>query len=125
MRKDRILALADLIEKQPHTSRDGAPGFCMEAYVHSCGTPSCIAGWASWLSFRKPKTLSGGETDLFDRAKSYLRLDSATAYRLFLPPGYFDPHLYTPAQSAATLRRLAETGEVNWSVSQESNHDPL
>lgn len=116
MNKKRILALADLIEQQQHTSFSAESGFSMSSYVHECGTPSCIAGWASWLSFGKAPVLAD-EILLFDRARGYLGLKEDAAKSLFLPANYQDQDLYTPTQAAETLRHLAKTGEVDWSVS--------
>ncbi|MDR9777244.1 hypothetical protein RJJ65_32315 [Rhizobium hidalgonense] len=113
MNKKRILALADIIEKQPHTGKESAEGFSMSSYVHDCGTPCCIAGWAAWLSFRKPKQMVDS-TAVFYRAKTYLGLHEVEADLLFLPHEYHCGDKYPPSQAAATLRHLAETGEVNW-----------
>lgn len=115
MNRERILALAELIEQQPHTGRLSADGFCMSNYVHNCGTPSCIAGWAAWLSHRKPKQMEDSMA-LFWRAQNYLDLSEDQADRLFLPYNYHCEDQYPPSQAAATLRHLAETGKVDWSV---------
>lgn len=125
MNKDRILALADLIEKQPHTVSLHGSGFCMNYVLHSCGTPSCIAGWAAWEEEGRPKAVSTPDTgwSLECKAQKYLGLATSVeaelsdiAYSLFYPEGD-RVDLYdniTPAQAAACLRHLAETGEVDW-----------
>ena len=45
MNVDRILQLADVIEKQLNRTFDAPAGFSMETVRHSCGTPSCIIGF--------------------------------------------------------------------------------
>lgn len=55
--KARINAVADIIAETPHvhtwSSEDNLCGFNMAGYTHLCGTPSCIAGWAAYLSVEK------------------------------------------------------------------------
>lgn len=116
MNKTRILALADLIEKQPHVELNSDSGFNMREYHHRCGTPSCIAGWVNEMS--KETNCGGPEHS----AAKYLELDWVTADRLFEPShlsgyhgGVFGWRDITPQQAATTLRKLAETGEVDWS----------
>lgn len=123
MRTDRILALADLIEKQPHTNDDDAEGFTMGVYFHNCGTPSCIAGWAMAMEFndyseklrRKAEKSFGDACGPFeDRIPgNFLGITPRQEGELFAPRNRSD---ITPTQAAATLRRLAETGEVKWEV---------
>lgn len=125
MNKERILALADLIEKQPHTPVQAESGFNMADLVRECGTPACIAGWAAWEEEGRPAAVSAPDTGwcLERKAQQYLGLApsgeaelSDTAYSLFYPEGdqvgFYDE--ITPAQAAACLRHLAETGEVDW-----------
>lgn len=116
MNKERILALADLIEKQPHVKLNEAPGFNMSDYRHKCGTPACIAGWAAEIS--EENSFNG--TNYL--AEKYLELDRITAKMLFAPhfiAGYHKAwkswNDITPQQAATTLRKLVETGEVDWS----------
>jgi hypothetical protein len=110
MNVERILALADIIEAQPHTSSSDESGFNMNAYSHHCGTPCCIAGWAAG-------NVAGlDEEDVFHVAAALLDLSSTLAVQLFIPP--FDGArwgMITPAQAAITLRNLAATGIVDWS----------
>lgn len=125
MNKERILALADLIERQPFANEFDAPeGFGMVSAEHACGTPSCIAGWAYWEAQGRPQIIN---TD-YQVAAEYLGLAppetswiESPADRLFFP-GHPDANVHragwnaTPAQAATVLRHLAETGEVNWSI---------
>ena len=103
------------------------PIFSMDRYFHPCGAASCIAGHAL--------SMAASEDDLGDfaldanekqeeRARKYLGLAQEQADALFLPknaeanmdarPG--QNGYISPQRAAAVLRRLAETGEVNWSV---------
>ena len=128
MNKERILALADLIEGQEHTNDwyvGEVHGFNMNKLVYDCGTPSCIAGWAAWEALDQPKVLKTkvfGDSDYIEKtAAEYLGLEynSCNAdkgcYRLFYPntPVYSD---ITPIMAATVLRHLAETGEIDWSI---------
>ena len=125
MNKERILALADLIEKQPHTPLPAENGFNMADLVRECGTPSCIAGWAAWEAEGRPASVRTSTIGwaLEREAQNYLGLEgvnkaelSPKAYSLFYPTyeGCFAYEDITPAQAAACLRHLAETGEVDW-----------
>ena len=112
MNKERILALADLIEVQPKAGYFAEGGFNMGAYVHSCGTPACIAGWAVSL-FDEVTDVEGhcyqiGKA-VHDRAKSLLGLTYGQADTLFREYTANDPKI-----AARVLRELAETNEVNW-----------
>lgn len=128
MNKERILALADLIEVQPHTTFEAEIGFSMDNWSHSCGTPSCIAGWA--CAMEKPIDARPISERSLWHARDYLGLSAEQADALFEPDLRDDEqredndHLavtdlwdaITPSQAADTLRRLAETGEVVWSA---------
>jgi hypothetical protein len=115
MNKERILALADLVERQPHAIEDQPEsGFAMCSLIHECGTPSCIAGWAAWESLGRPGIIEDIE-DVIDLASQYLDLGFDKYRHLFYPSNY-SGNKYTPAHAAFTLRLLAETGEVDWST---------
>ena len=119
MNKERILALADLVEQQPHSIESG---FNMGELIHGCGTPSCIAGWAAWESAGRPEMMVAEEGYAIENeASDWLGLphivESSYAtdlsFDLFYPIGFgFDD--ITPKHAAFTLRRLAETGKVDW-----------
>lgn len=114
MNVERILHLADIIETQPHTSAEAESGFSMQDYTHRCGTPSCIAGWAN--SVFEAVDLNSGEV-----AAVILGLDFEQESSLFYPSGYSEASKHTPAQAARTLRHLAATGEVDWSLPVEES----
>jgi hypothetical protein len=115
---ERILALADLIEKQPHTKIEDDSGFNMDRYRHDCGTPACIAGWAASVESGNIGGYIPGAGYTWATAQNFLGLRETQAQHLFAPYGA-DFDLYdwvdiTPKMAATTLRNLAETGEVNW-----------
>lgn len=122
MNIERINALADLIEQQPQSLHDDQPGFNMNRFVHHCGTPSCIAGWAAWEALQRPaniqETWREGERyrDVEDEAREYLGIDAETAGRLFWGTDGIKLEPITKEQAARVLRHLAQTGEVDWSI---------
>lgn len=117
MNKERILALADHIEKLPHNNDmdEAGPHFTMSRYFNPCGSPSCIAGHAICMfSDKKFEDVYDYE---FNEAAEVLGLDWETAGKLFTPDaseaGKYWSQI-TPKEAARTLRHLAETGEVKW-----------
>lgn len=108
MNTERILHIADLIEKlEPQQ-------FDMNEWANSCGTVACIAGW-TYLTYAD-EVIPGSAGTV---AAEILGLDEEVANSLFVPTDedgldamYED---ITPAHAAQTLRKLAETGEVDWS----------
>lgn len=123
MRKDRILALAAVIEAQPHADVNSSSGFCMKTFVHPCGTPSCMAGFAEALAdhdqtFDRNAAFadhSPHQSSHFHAAKKYLDITDHTARRLFYPY-HRDQHSlvmdFTPEEAATVLRTYAETGKI-------------
>lgn len=118
MNKERILHLAALIEKLPHRNAK-LDGFSMATYVkvaNGCKTPSCIAGWAVHEFDPLPWTVAAKTTTLSEwpaKGRKFLGLTKARAAELFYPEGLYWRDI-TPAQAAACLRNLAETGKVDW-----------
>lgn len=113
MNVERIRELADVIEKQPHAPSFGREGFCMDTWQHPCGTPACIGGWAAFAS---GKSLIHGL--IWNDAQDHLGLSDDQSGDLFYPNNYEGEWSdITPAHAAAVLRNLAETGQVDWSVS--------
>ena len=111
MNKERILELADLIEKQPHTEIDADSGFNMLDFNHLCGTPSCIAGWAVFQSNGNLEYVNSEE------ARIALGLNRLQCEDLFFAwSSNLSLEDITPAHAAFTLRHLAETGVVDWSA---------
>ena len=123
MNVERIRELADVIEKQPDANRnDEGLGFAMSDFFHTCGSPSCIAGWASHLfmsdeqcpDFYSTDDVLADVLDIKISEAIYLSCpenDWANAFALVGEPGHV-----TPAHAAAVLRHLADTGKLNWYV---------
>lgn len=110
MQVERIRALADLIEQQPHTDWSALSGFNMTHYTHNCDTPCCIAGWAAHQTGNKDRPA-------WIEATEYLGLADDVADNLFL---MWDSDIsfesVTPSHAAAVLRHLADHGVVDWTV---------
>lgn len=136
MNKDAISTIAHLLEKEATIrSSGGEIGFDMESYIDttnekfSCGTSACIAGWAVALfnDDGSPRTapLTGEElvaidetevpdsvyASIFDKAQQIFGINDNAAYRLFTPAAL---EVIDAKMAAETLRKLAETGEVEW-----------
>ena len=113
MNKANVLKLAEYIEGLEPEQYDQRH----VAHPHGslCGTPACIAGHAAWLVGNWCRW--GSRTF---SARVWLDLSSFQADCLFdsMPFGPFgtepDISAPTPQDAAATLRHLAETGEVDW-----------
>lgn len=112
MNKDRILELADHIEK--------SETYDQRTWFHTCGTPACIAGHAAML-FAADKLLQMGHMKCPDIAQNELGLSWIKSQRLFdgSPLGFTEDEGFIKVSSAhavKVLRHLAETGEVDWSI---------
>lgn len=129
MNKERLLALADHLEKIPQldlsnsvyastnpTLDDAPTHFCMAKWYenYTCGTAACIAGhavylWKDDLPFKPdPSKPIGRDENVYDMGKEILGLPTRQADYLFM--GYWSPrpiHAITPQEAAAELRRMA------------------
>lgn len=112
---ENILKVADAIEQ--HSIPDlgfnmgvvhgnANPGL-RDLSGHNCGTVACIAGWTHQV-FK-----TGGHT--ISPAGYVLGLNEQESEALFLPEGWADDEI-GPQQAVRTLRHLAATGEVDWTV---------
>jgi hypothetical protein len=107
-----ILRLADVIEKLPHsksvrweTLKSGQ--FNMSYYKSSCGSPSCIAGWADEMFVAETGNDVGGR--ISENAAKWLDIDEEWAdYNLFEPNTNCNHKAITPAQAAKALRSLVK-----------------
>lgn len=132
MNKERILALADLIETLTYRNEDNwAPdSFNMGRYSytydpntdeesgHVCDTPACIAGWAYAMKNNFDENLNWIKFESGMSAE-YLGLTSEQASELFYGRGFSAAKRdieVSPEEAAKTLRHLAETGEVDWFI---------
>lgn len=102
MNVQRINELADIIEALPDSSFD------MTRFTdNECGTPLCIGGWAVWHFDRKNFAVGHIE----HKAAKVLGLN-LEQHGIFYPDCLF--HSVSKHDAAATLRHLAETGDVKW-----------
>lgn len=133
MNKERILQLADAIEREGALPEPDL-GFNMNYFMSEiikadadewgpirgdfayrpCGTVGCIAGHTAHLA---------GITGGFWAAAEWLGLSyvGSDGAELFFPGGVSGIRVFrwsdiTPAHAAAVLRRLAETGKVEWAA---------
>ena len=120
-----IHEVADTIERLEFGHEQGK--FKMMDYTHwltdSCRSPACIAGWTCYIADGEVARPRGDDGDgVHERAADLLRIPDCKANDLFAPSrqvaSYMAPlgaegHI-SPARAAATLRRLADTGVVDW-----------
>lgn len=115
MNKQKILEIADFIEKLPPEQFD------MDLYgieTEKCGTIACIAGWVCLNNGCTVDDNENFKDDNGDRidpsffAQRILEIERWQANSLFYPQGA--NRSATPEKAAATLRILAETGAVRW-----------
>ena len=119
MNKDKILAVADAIEKGSKEL-----GFNMNDYHcfssseridhtgNNCGTVACIAGWTVFVEHGMDVLET--ERNIDDLATEILDLTLLEKVRLFEP---FSPHDWPsikPEHAIRVLRNFAETGIVDW-----------
>lgn len=126
MHKERILALADVIEELEmfpvYSKSVGAQTFSMSFYSYDCGSPACIAGWASYTGAKEGFQFES--VGAFGKGAEYLGLTDVTASSLFLASNTrHDIGELTPAAAAWVLRNLAETGRVAWSKAMKVTDD--
>lgn len=120
MNTANITTLANVIENLPPerfnmrswASSQNGPTPTRHEVVHSCGTVACIGGWAESLA--KPDEVMASVAEPgFRLAYNWLGITREQAEELFMPDHKPWGHI-TQAEAVATLRRLAETGEVKW-----------
>lgn len=130
---ENILKVADAIEQ--HSIAELGFNMNYEHYVsgeydrcesldrsgHGCGTVACIIGWTNAVFASEPLGLS-------ETAVAHLGISVRDGDRLFWPDkerwGIRTYDDITPAQAVSTLRRLAATGEVDWSDAAPSKSKP-
>lgn len=143
LRADRLLELADVIEKMPWAKdrqSGGECGFNMEVWNEDfpCGTVSCIGGTAQIHFGLKHETeVYAFLSDLGEKVTEHIVEEEANGYRsaryvrsddyssllsLFYPP----PHGWSadPQEAAQVIRHLATTGQVDWDRMHNSEEEP-
>ena len=112
MNKENVLKLAEYMKALPDNEYD------QRYYSHpthtpgvDCGSPSCVAGHAAFISGRWKSPMEGS----FAIAGDWLGINWIEAKSLFSPKPYGEGDWNPKPQDAAwTLRHLAETGNVVW-----------
>ena len=120
-----IHEVADTIERLEFGIHPGQ--FKMSDYTHwlaeDCRSPACIAGWTCYIADETvPPKGRLEDHPVHERAAELLGIKDDTADVLFAPTSYEahytappgNPGHISPARAAATLRRLADTGRVDW-----------
>jgi hypothetical protein len=119
MNKERIEQLAVAIESHAIDELGFNMGFfrftggAVDASGHDCGTVACIAGTAVTLGKLDGRFLAAADwLDIpYDKVGQELFFPGdASGIRVH------DWTLITPSHAAAVLRRLAETGRVDWAA---------
>lgn len=129
---ENILKVADAIER--HTI--SWLGFNMRSWYadekngtgypdqsgHKCGTVACVAGWATVVELGEEAAKAAFDAarpdrklitmDLLSSPEEFLGINDEQAEALF----YGADSDEGPDQAVRTLRHLAETGEVDWSI---------
>lgn len=132
-RKERLLALADAIERQELVKK--GIGFNMRRWYggradenrlrpkqgmeqHSCGTVAYIAGWTAILEGHPTDSpnASFSDTAIYNNAKKILNLSEEEGRRLFVPGEHYDVlhDAVTAELAVAVIRHFAETGSIAW-----------
>ena len=109
MNNEAILKTADVLDELP----EGYDVFNMGTYMHSCGTPACIAGYAVAVNDEEAyERCRNGVSDVHQTAKRIFGLDIQTSGALFVPGG-LKPYGATAKEAAKVLRNFVATGVVS------------
>lgn len=122
MNKERILEMADIIERTPHAKESvartaydtRAPEFFDMAITH-CGSTACIGGFVRW------KVDGTNEAhDIEWAVAEYFEISDNQANAICYPPFGIDYETITSAQASKLLRNFAESGAVDWNAVLEA-----
>lgn len=111
MNIDNIKKLIKTLEAVEYVEdvRRAESGFNMLDYTHDCGTPSCIAGYAAFLS--NPNDFENSEC--YNKAVSWLGLDhNGGALRLFCPLTVTDWDDIKPEHVIKALNIIIEENDI-------------
>ncbi len=110
--KKNILAIAKLIEALPEEKFD------MTDTTRSCGSPSCIAGWAAWEQHGDP--WKWGSNDLISSALEFFSIteeeEQDRVMRHLFRGDYsnVDNAALTKEDAVEALREYARSGGIVW-----------
>lgn len=134
MNRERLLKLADILEKTPHFTKPTTPGkdnvlellptvkgFNMAQFIahRECGTAGCIAGLTVFHFGEKgildnppdPTSILDDREGVFVTARALLDLSYHEAKALFYADGRTTPlETITPREAATACRQLAVSG---------------
>ena len=120
--------LLDTLRSLPEIG-DNDNGFDMRNYKHTCGTPSCMAGFATWLKQGQPDYITTSAWDIAAEASDWLGIPEEEALQLFIP--YDEDDLdgldddITPQEAAEVLQNYLDGGVVDWyAVLSKRNETP-
>ena len=128
MNVEFINKVADMIEGTHHVIEDSQPYgadynftedviprfFCMNYETFDCGAPACIYGFACAVKGKYVDRLDSSSTMVF-HLKEMFDIDINDARTIYNPVGLPMPlRDIIPEMAVAMLRKLAETGDVDW-----------
>lgn len=116
MNKKRIHQLANILEEL------GPGEFTMRRYVHDCGAPACIAGYAAALTAERPLSKVDLEIKGHYLARDGLGISHEQASQLFIPHDEtindtgerYLTYTVTAQGAAKVLRHFAKTDVIDW-----------
>ncbi len=133
MNKERLLAVADIVEKghhkfngidavlmmgdwlEPNIGEDYIPirSDLKDPTVQHCNTAACIAGFTCLIFDYKEASIHNYEYDVAKKAAELLELDREQSSYLFVGRTYND---ITGPNAAKVIRHFVETGDVDWTI---------
>ena len=121
MNKANILKLAAYIESLPPGKYDQRISW------KPCGSPSCIAGHATFLAGQKIPIGLQRERSTCEAASKWLGIKEPESSALFTEEPYYGDgnRTPTPQDAAWTLRHLAETSSVVWRPKGKPQRQPI
>ena len=123
MNTELINKTADIIEQAEHSTETGpyqaeesirggrTRYFCMNYDRYKCGSPACIYGYACLLAGEKINK----ENDIIHLNRLFDLGDEGQAEEIYIAvKNHISLDEITPEWAAAMLRKLVETGNVDW-----------
>jgi len=111
--KQHALDVADAIERNASLYRQ-------ETFMHSCGTPGCVAGWSRAVSAYGKELAEYADLRLAEGGIEQVAGDDlglehdAERQAVFDPDPYWGERKPTATDAVVMLRHLAATGEIRW-----------
>lgn len=87
-------------------------GFNMEDFTHECGTPACIAGWATSMSRNQNEFANRGAINFSSEAAAWMGLDfDWCTSHLFYPHAWENWEAIEPKHAVKALENILKAGE--------------